>query len=568
MAQDPAFTYQGRLTDTNLAANGVYDFEFRLYDQSSAQIGTTLTREDVAVTHGVFTVTLDFGVAAFIGQPRSMEIAVRPGASSGSFSTLSPRQPITSSPYAVRTFSAAQADNATTSADALKLGGVAASDYVKTDDPRLVPGPPIAGSPNYIQNGTNPQVAASFNISGDGTAGGTLTGSIIAAKTQYNINGNRVIGISGPGNTFVGFSAGQSNVVQNGNSLADPPGGSNNSFFGVEAGMNNTAGLGNSFFGAGAASRNTNGGSNSSFGYEAGSNNTTASFNSYFGSRAGLRTETGSFNSFFGTYAGSANISGHDNTFVGVEANPGRPDLSNATAIGANARVDTSNSLVLGSAVNVGIGTSSPTDPLTVKSQTSTYGIVHTDGEITLGTFVGGAENGAYLGTRSNHPLHFFVNNGPASVTLDTSGVLRLNNLGSAGIAHLCLNSSRQISPCSSSLRYKTNIAPLTSGLSLIQLLRPITFDWKASGEHDLGLGAEDVARVDPLLVVHNAKGEVEGVKYDRIAVVLVNAVREQQQQIEQLQREILALKRHDLRRQRRHSATGRNLKTGPTKTN
>ena len=50
---------------------------------------------------------------------------------------------------------------------------------------------------------------------------------------------------------------------------------------------------------------------------------------------------------------------------------------------------------------------------------------------------------------------------------------------------------------------------------------------------HDLGFGAEDVARVNELLVIRNDKGEVEGVKYDRISAVLVNAIKEQQAQIE-----------------------------------
>jgi hypothetical protein len=73
--------------------------------------------------------------------------------------------------------------------------------------------------------------------------------------------------------------------------------------------------------------------------------------------------------------------------------------------------------------------------------------------------------------------------------------------------------------------------------------LRPITFDWKANGEADLGLAAEDVAAVEPLLVIHNDKGEVEGVKYDRINVLLINAIKEQQAQITQQQADIVALK-------------------------
>jgi hypothetical protein len=122
--------------------------------------------------------------------------------------------------------------------------------------------------------------------------------------------------------------------------------------------------------------------------------------------------------------------------------------------------------------------------------------------------------------------------------------------LGTGGTTSLCLNGSGKMSSCSSSLRYKTNIANFGQGLDLIKRLRPITFDWKQGGMHDLGLGAEEVAKVEPLLVTYNKDGQVEGVKYDRIGVVLINAVKEQQAQIdkqaktiEELQREIDALK-------------------------
>ena len=49
----------------------------------------------------------------------------------------------------------------------------------------------------------------------------------------------------------------------------------------------------------------------------------------------------------------------------------------------------------------------------------------------------------------------------------------------------------------------------------------------------DLGLVAEEVAKIEPLLTTTNDKGEIEGVKYDRIGVVLINAIKEQQAQIE-----------------------------------
>ena len=59
-----------------------------------------------------------------------------------------------------------------------------------------------------------------------------------------------------------------------------------------------------------------------------------------------------------------------------------------------------------------------------------------------------------------------------------------------------------------------------------------------------MGLVAEEVAEVEPLLVTTNKQGEIEGVKYDRVGVVLINAVKEQQAQIEQQQMQIAELKK------------------------
>lgn len=83
IAQTSAFNYQGRLQDAGAPANGTYDFQFRLFDAlvGGNQVGTTLLRDDVIVVSGVFTVSLNFGAAAFPGAARFLEIGVRPGAS-------------------------------------------------------------------------------------------------------------------------------------------------------------------------------------------------------------------------------------------------------------------------------------------------------------------------------------------------------------------------------------------------------------------------------------------------------------------------------------------------------
>src|SRR5262245_24386341 len=118
-----AFTYQGRLADAGSPATGSYDLEARLFDAASGggQVGPTLTLDDVSVAGGLFTVTLDFGAAAFNGNDVWLEIRVRPGASIGAFATLSPRQPLRGAPNALF---AAKAGDATT------LGGVSASGFM------------------------------------------------------------------------------------------------------------------------------------------------------------------------------------------------------------------------------------------------------------------------------------------------------------------------------------------------------------------------------------------------------------------------------------------------------
>lgn len=98
------FTYQGRLTDAGSPANGAYDLRFILYDAETggAQVGTvTATKDDVQVVNGLFSVDLDFGATAFNGDARWLEIAVRPGTSTATHTVLSPRQPVSPTPYAL-----------------------------------------------------------------------------------------------------------------------------------------------------------------------------------------------------------------------------------------------------------------------------------------------------------------------------------------------------------------------------------------------------------------------------------------------------------------------------------
>jgi hypothetical protein len=576
LAQTSAFTYQGRLVDAGTPADGTFQFQFRLFDTPAAGAGTpigpVLTGLVVPVSGGLFTVTLDFGGGSFDGGARYLETGVRPNGGAGPYVILAPRQPITSTPYTVRSGSAAAAD------DAARLGGVAASQYVVTTDPRLTDArPPTPGSTSYVQNGTSPQASASFNVSGDGTAGGTLSASVVDAALRFDIGGTRVLGTAGSSNLFVGTAAGAANTsggkntfvgaaagganttgVQNcyvgrGAGFGNTTGSNNtamglfagaasaaangttfygafagenntasfNAFYGSDAGHANTTGDQNDFFGSGAGQANTTGFGNSFFGSLAGSTNVTGGNNSFFGADAG-RTSTAGGNSFFGRSAGYATTTGSNNVFVGLDAGrfnaTGSGDTFVGTSAGFNNIAGTNNTFI-----GFGAGTPDAATQITHSTAVGAFAVVTTNNTIVLGT----------SGDTVRVP-------GGLSV----AGTLEALTLESNGQIPICQTAAHRFATCSSSLRYKTDVAPFAGGLALVQQLHPIRFTWKDGGLRDLGLGAEDVAQVEPLLVTRNAQGAIEGVKYDRVAVVLLNAVKEQQALIARLQERLAALER------------------------
>jgi hypothetical protein len=335
--QGTAFTYQGRLTDSGNPADGLFDMRFRLFDTLDVGTGTQIgvvTNSSVQVMNGAFSVQLDFAPCAscFDGSARFLEISIRPAGSADPYTVLSPRQPITPAPYALRAL------------DATQLGGIAAS--------------------GFIRNSASQQAGTDFNISGSGTVGGTLTGGVVNATTQYKLSGLRMLAASGPfSGTF---------------SLA-----ASNTFLGDRAGLNTTPS---------PISNSTDGKLNSFFGAAAGDDNTTGQLNSFVGALAGSANTTGFANSFFGVQAGASNNTGSNNTLVGRSANVGAGDLTNATAIGAFARVDQSNSLVLGgitgvnsgTSVNVGIGTTTPAERLHVVGNGLFTGNLTASGSISI----------------------------------------------------------------------------------------------------------------------------------------------------------------------------------------
>ena len=522
LGQTTSFVYQGRLTDGGTAANGNYDLQFALWTSlaGGTQVGSTQNLNTVAVSNGVFTVSLDFGANAFPGASRFLEISARPTGSS-SFTTLTPRQPITSTPYAVRSLNAATADS-------IPASGVP------------------SGSGNYIQNSSSPQTS-NFNITGIGTA------NIVNATTQFSLNGQRILSNQGTNNLFAGFLAGANNQ------------GSSNSFFGTLAGRANTTGSLNSFFGN-----------------LAGSSHTTGNNNAFFGTSAGSSNTTGSLNAFFGDSAGSSNTTGERNTAIGRAAQVGF-DLTNATAIGANARVDVSNSLVLGSvipATNVGIGLTAPQRKMHIHG-TGSGGIGIGDllvtgtgtvgSAITLEATGGDGRSFSWISTANSASsgggrlAAFDVTAGAYRMIIDSIGRVGIGTTAPDQILSVSGNASKSSGGTSwavfSDERLKNIKGSFTPGLKVLLQLQPLRYEYKPNnpldlpwGSDEVGFSAQAVQQVLPEAVSRSQQGYLQ-LHSDPILWTMLNAIKEQQALIETQRQQIAGLRRLVCRSHRRAPA-------------
>jgi len=172
-----SFTYQGELRSSGSPVTGPHDLQFRLYDAASGgtQVGSTLCSDNVAIIEGRFTAVLDFG-AQFAGQQRYLEIDVRADtglncANPTGYMPLTPRQPVTASPYANFSLSAGEAMTAMTAQNANNAGQLNGQ------------------SATFYQNASN-----------------LSAGTIPSSRLSGIYSG--AIALSNPGNSFTGVGSG------------------------------------------------------------------------------------------------------------------------------------------------------------------------------------------------------------------------------------------------------------------------------------------------------------------------------------------------------------------------
>jgi hypothetical protein len=356
--QGTAFTYQGQLTQDGSPPNGIYDLRFTLHDALSGggPQGGAYTNLATAVSNGLFTVTVDFG-NQFPGADRWLELGVRTNGGGG-FTTLSPRQQVTATPYAIQSANAAVAANAITATTATNFSGSLSGN---------VTGPQAATVVNTVGGVTAANVAAGANAANAATsantvnaivrrdAGGnfsagslTLAGNLSLPVTTASagilkLGGVNLLHAFGSQNVFLGAGAGNQSLTGTANTgtgfealLANTTG-SDNAAHGANTLRSNTSGGANTAVGSSALSANLTGNNNTAVGAYTLGSNTNGIQNTASGAEALYANTSGSGNTAIGMLSLRFNLTGNDNTAVGREALLNNTTGFDNTAIGVDA---------------------------------------------------------------------------------------------------------------------------------------------------------------------------------------------------------------------------------------
>jgi hypothetical protein len=436
------------------------------------------------------------------------------------------------------------------------------------------------------------QLTAASNGSG-GTSGwlltgnaGTVDGTNFIGTTDnipfnFKIN-NQKAGRIATNNTMLGYYSG--------NSLSS---GSSNNCFGVQSGYSLTTATENTFIGNSAGYYLQTGSSNTAIGYNAlycygasgggprpgGNGNVAvgkwAMFNPYQGDynvAVGFSTyslpHTGSQNVFIGYYT---DVSSGDPSYATAIGSYSQAQANNSTAIGYRAYATVANTLILGSvngqnsansSVNVGIGTTNPQGRLHISNDYDVTG-------------AGARPNHIYLDNPANTNLKGYIGlnlNTAAGADMEYLGievveegvhwanVILAEQGGNVGVGtnnptaklavsgNICYTGT--IGACSDK-RYKKDIVPMTGILNSVLKLQGVYYYWRKdefpdkgfSSDKQIGFIAQDIEKTFPEVVMTDKDG-YKSVDYSRLTPILVEAIKEQQKAIQELNEKINLLEK------------------------
>jgi hypothetical protein len=231
---------------------------------------------------------------------------------------------------------------------------------------------------------------------------------------------------------------------------------------------------------------------------------------------------SGNGNTATGVAALSSNTVGVENTAIGFNALAANIDGANNTAVGSGALVNSNSDF------NTALGLDALSNNTTGGSNIALgrlagTGVATANNVICIGALVDGADvsNSCYIGSIHGQT----VDSGTGlSVFVDSAG---------------------KLGTTLSSRRFKRDIQPMDKSSEVVLALKPVTFYYKtdANGTPQFGLLAEDVADVDPELVVRDRDGELLSGRYDQVNAMLLNEFIKEHRKVEEQQATIAQLK-------------------------
>ncbi|MHC4621385.1 MAG: tail fiber domain-containing protein [Planctomycetota bacterium] len=554
-----AFTYQGRLIDANSAADGLYDFEFKLYDSPADgnQFGSTIGINDLDVIDGQFALELDFDSDPniFNGDARWLEIGVRPGAESDpcEYTTLAPRQEVTPTPYAIYAQSSAGLD---ASGDVVLTSGTGAVEIGTPNEPADMN---VAGGirandaikcgntigfwpPEYILSDTG-QIIMGKEVSGAFDPGvnvgiGTMTPisklEVMATENQHGIRSTvpyiavygRRTGTSGtwpgvhgecdslssntagvrglitstsPGTNSAGVRGVNNGTGNKGAGVYGWHAGSGSGVYGTAEGA-----LGHGVYGSATATSSTNYGGY----FKAAGQSGRGVYGEARGSNGwgvyGYASDSGFGSSQYGGFFKAEGIYGTGVYGLGRGTNA-RGVYGFASDNGSYSNFGGYFQAAGGSGKGVyglatGINGRGVWGYATNMGNVTNYGgYFQAEGGTGIGVYSEAAGTSG-IGVKANGKWYDFYAAGPGT------------NYGA-----------------SSSIRWKSNVRVIDDPLGKVLRLRGVYFNWdeEHGGEHDVGMIAEEVGEVVPEIVGYEENGiDATGMDYGKLTPVLVEAVK------------------------------------------
>ena len=285
------------------------------------------------------------------------------------------------------------------------------------------------------------------------------------------------------------------NTAEGTSALFSLTSGVSNTALGYQALYSNTTGNTNTATGFRALYSNTIGIQNTATGYGALSSNTMGNYNTADGVNALFANVTGDHNTATGLRALYGNSSGSENTAVGVSALASNDNGSQNTAVGFKALMANrggNHNIALGHEAGILVG--GLYNPRNNNIEIGNAGDFNDNATIRIGdvqtsTFIAGISGSAVVGD---------------TVVVDANG---------------------QLGTATSSARFKTEIKPMDKASEAILKLKPVSFQYKSdpTGTRQFGLIAEEVAKVNPDLVIRDRKGEIYSVRYESVNAMLLN---------------------------------------------